>query len=169
MDASFAIHQRPCTGLDGGAPKVLGLSRCARLCVSKGGQGVRRYMSMTAVEGSWRTTTSAAPTRAPGTSPRIVRPSDRQVNLGMTGVRSGPRDVPKRIEDRLIVALDVPNIAQARAVVDRLHGLVSFFKIGLWLQFAAGFDGLLDDLIGRSKKGFPVSCSERHHNSILAR
>ena len=72
----------------------------------------------------------------------------------MTGVRSGPRDVPKRIEDRLIVALDVPNIAQARAVVDRLHGLVSFFKIGLWLQFAAEFDGLLDDLIGRSKRVF---------------
>src|ERR1700694_1376214 len=126
MDASFAIHQGPCTGLDGGAPKVLGLSRCARLCVSKDGQGVRRYMSMTAVEGSSRTKTSAAPTRAPGTStrapgtsPRIVRPSDRQVNLGMTGVRSGPRDVPKRIEDRLIVALDVPKIAHARAVVDR--------------------------------------------------
>src|ERR1700730_11855952 len=137
MNASFAIHQGPYTGLDGGAPKVLGLSRCARLCVSEGGQGVRRYMSMTAVEGSSRTTKSAAPTRAPGTTPRIGIPSDRQVNLGMTGVRSGLRDVPKRIEARLIVALDVPNIAQARAVVDRLHGLVSFFKIGLWLGFLA--------------------------------
>src|SRR3984893_17707242 len=94
--------------------KCLAYRDAPRLCVSEVGQGVRRYMSMTAVEGSSRTTTSAAPTRPPGTSPRIVRPSDRQVNLGMTGVRSGPRDVPKRIEDRLIVALDVPNIAQAR-------------------------------------------------------
>ena len=65
-----------------------------------------------------------------------------------------PREVPERVEDRLIVALDVPSVGAARALVDRLDGVVSFFKIGLWLEFAAGFDGLLDDLISRGKKVF---------------
>ena len=64
------------------------------------------------------------------------------------------REVPERIEERLIVALDVPSISEARALIDRLDGVVSFFKIGLWLEFAAGFDGLLDDLIRRGKKVF---------------
>jgi orotidine-5'-phosphate decarboxylase len=62
------------------------------------------------------------------------------------------REVPERIEDRLIAALDVPSIDQARMLIDKLDGLVSFFKIGLWLQFAAGFDGLIDDLVRQDKK-----------------
>jgi orotidine-5'-phosphate decarboxylase len=64
------------------------------------------------------------------------------------------REVPERIEDRLIVALDVPSIGEARALVRKLDGLVAFYKVGLWLQFAAGFDGLLDELIRRGKKIF---------------
>jgi len=64
------------------------------------------------------------------------------------------REVPERIEDRLIVALDVPGVAQARALVAGLDGVVSFFKIGLWLQYAAGFDRLLDDLVKNGKKIF---------------
>lgn len=48
------------------------------------------------------------------------------------------REVPEKVEDRLIVALDVPAISEARAVIDKLEGVVSFFKVGLWLQFAAG-------------------------------
>jgi orotidine-5'-phosphate decarboxylase len=64
------------------------------------------------------------------------------------------REVPERIEDRLIVALDLPTIGEARALVGALDGVVSFFKVGLWLQFAAGFDGLIDELIERGKKIF---------------
>ena len=64
------------------------------------------------------------------------------------------REVPERIEDRLIVALDVPSVAEARTLVARLDGLVSFFKIGLWLQYAAGFDRLLDDLVAQGKSIF---------------
>lgn len=67
---------------------------------------------------------------------------------------TAPRDVPSKLEDRLIVALDVPTIAEARALVDKLDGVVSFFKIGLWLMFAAGFERLLDDLLARDKKIF---------------
>ena len=65
-----------------------------------------------------------------------------------------PREVPDRIEDRLIVALDVPSISEARDLVGELNGLVSFFKVGLWLQFAAGFDDLINELIKRGKKVF---------------
>jgi orotidine-5'-phosphate decarboxylase len=65
-----------------------------------------------------------------------------------------PREVPDRIEDRLIVALDVSDVAAARTIAARLDGVVSFFKLGLWLAFAAGFDRLLDDLVGAGKKIF---------------
>lgn len=64
------------------------------------------------------------------------------------------RAIPERIEDRLIVALDVPNVSEARAIVERLDGLVSFFKIGLWLLYAAGVDRLIDDLVENGKKVF---------------
>jgi orotidine-5'-phosphate decarboxylase len=64
------------------------------------------------------------------------------------------RDIPPRIEDRLIVALDVPSIARARALIDRLDGIASFFKLGLWLAFAAGFDGLIEELRARGKRIF---------------
>jgi orotidine-5'-phosphate decarboxylase len=56
--------------------------------------------------------------------------------------------------DRLIVALDVPTIAGAREIVAKLDGIVSFFKIGLWLAFAEGVDGLLRDLISSGQKVF---------------
>jgi len=64
------------------------------------------------------------------------------------------REVPEKIEDRLIVALDVPSIGEARTLVSELKEVVSFFKVGLWLQFAAGFDGLIDELIRREKRVF---------------
>ena len=64
------------------------------------------------------------------------------------------RNLPARMEDRLIVALDVPSVAEARAIVHRLDGLVSFFKLGLWLIFAPGFEAFLDDLLGAGRSVF---------------
>lgn len=64
------------------------------------------------------------------------------------------RDIPPRMADRLIVALDVPSIAQAERLVDQLAGTASFFKIGLWLAFAEGVDGLLRRLIDGGKRVF---------------
>src|SRR3954469_8856142 len=58
------------------------------------------------------------------------------------------------IEDRLIVALDLPDVAAARAMAERLDGIVSFFKLGLWLIFAPGFDRLLEDLVVQGKRVF---------------
>jgi len=44
--------------------------------------------------------------------------------------------IPPR--DRLIVALDVPTVAEADAMVTRLGASVSFYKVGLQLVFAGG-------------------------------
>ncbi|HWD59649.1 MAG TPA: orotidine-5'-phosphate decarboxylase [Stellaceae bacterium] len=57
------------------------------------------------------------------------------------------RSLPARMEDRLIVALDLPSVTTARATAERLAGIVSFFKLGLWLIFAPGFEAFLDDLL----------------------
>lgn len=56
--------------------------------------------------------------------------------------------------DRLIVALDVPTIERAARLADQLDGVVSFFKIGLWLLFAPGAERLIDRLIGQGKRIF---------------
>ena len=45
---------------------------------------------------------------------------------------------PIPLEDRIIVALDVPTYDEARAIVERLDGVVSFFKVGLQLQLVRG-------------------------------
>jgi orotidine-5'-phosphate decarboxylase len=42
--------------------------------------------------------------------------------------------------ERLIVALDVPSVAEAEALVARLGEAVSFYKIGYTLAFAGGID-----------------------------
>jgi orotidine-5'-phosphate decarboxylase len=42
--------------------------------------------------------------------------------------------------DRLIVALDVPSVEEARALVDKLGDSVGVYKIGLELLFSGGFE-----------------------------
>ncbi len=70
------------------------------------------------------------------------------------GTKTSDRPLPERMADRLIVALDVGSVEAAAAMVDRLDGVVSFFKIGMWLQYAAGVDGLIDRLTGTGKQLF---------------
>jgi orotidine-5'-phosphate decarboxylase len=60
-------------------------------------------------------------------------------------------DIP--LQDRLIVALDVPTVDAARALVARLGAAVNFYKIGLQLQYAGGID-LARELKGQGKKIF---------------
>lgn len=57
------------------------------------------------------------------------------------------------VEERLILALDVPTIAEARAVADELRGIVRFYKIGLQL-FPLGGIELARELIARGDKVF---------------
>src|SRR5688572_2613044 len=55
--------------------------------------------------------------------------------------------------DRLIVALDVPSVAAAQAIVERLGDAVSFYKIGYQLAFAGGLP-LAETLIRADKQVF---------------
>ena len=55
--------------------------------------------------------------------------------------------------DRLIVALDVPSVAAAQAMVERLGDAVSFYKIGYQLAFAGGLP-LAETLIRANKQVF---------------
>lgn len=58
------------------------------------------------------------------------------------------------MNENLIVALDVPTIRQARRLVTQLDGVISFFKIGMWLMHARGAENLIDDLKKAGKKVF---------------
>jgi orotidine-5'-phosphate decarboxylase len=55
--------------------------------------------------------------------------------------------------DRLIVALDVPTVGDARALVGMLGAAVGFYKIGLELVMAGGLD-LARELTGEGKQLF---------------
>ena len=47
-------------------------------------------------------------------------------------------NIPPAMRDRLIVALDVPSVGEAEAMVKRLGDTVTFYKIGYQLAFANG-------------------------------
>lgn len=64
------------------------------------------------------------------------------------------RNIPSNMADRLIVALDVPTVQEARSIIDRLDGAVSFFKIGLGLQFVEGVDDLMSFIVDSGKRLF---------------
>ena len=63
-----------------------------------------------------------------------------------------PRAIPRR--ERLIAALDVPTAAEARALVEKLGGCVSHYKIGLELSTSGGYYELLDWLVKRGNRVF---------------
>ena len=60
--------------------------------------------------------------------------------------------IPRR--ERLIVALDVPGAAEARALVEKLGSSASFYKIGLELFAAGGTFELAEWLLKRGHKVF---------------
>jgi orotidine-5'-phosphate decarboxylase len=55
--------------------------------------------------------------------------------------------------DRIIVALDLPSVAAAEAMVARLGDSVTFYKVGLELAYAGGID-FARDLVRSGKKVF---------------
>lgn len=57
------------------------------------------------------------------------------------------------VRERLIVALDLPSVEQAQAMVARLGEAVSFYKIGYQLAFAGGL-AFAQGLIGSGKRVF---------------
>ena len=73
------------------------------------------------------------------------------------------------------MALDVPSVADAQGLVARLDGVVSFFKIGMWLLYQPGVDALIDGLIARGKqvfldcKMYDIGETVRHGVAAVAR
>jgi orotidine-5'-phosphate decarboxylase len=62
------------------------------------------------------------------------------------------KSIPAR--ERLIFALDVPDAEAARRLVETLGDSVVFYKLGLELMMAGGYDQLLEWLVARDKKVF---------------
>jgi orotidine-5'-phosphate decarboxylase len=60
---------------------------------------------------------------------------------------------PRNARDRLIVALDVPTVAEAQDLTERLGDSVSFYKIGMQLVFAGGLP-LIGGLLEADKRIF---------------
>jgi orotidine-5'-phosphate decarboxylase len=61
--------------------------------------------------------------------------------------------VPPTPRDRLIVALDLPSLSDADAMVERLGDTVSFYKVGYQLAFAGGLS-FVDRLVRADKRVF---------------
>jgi orotidine-5'-phosphate decarboxylase len=61
---------------------------------------------------------------------------------------------PVNAKDRLIVALDLENVEKANQMVDRLKGVVHFYKIGLTLQLAPGVEDLIRSVIRNGDRVF---------------
>jgi orotidine-5'-phosphate decarboxylase len=57
-------------------------------------------------------------------------------------------------QDRLIIALDVPDVGAAEEMINELEGVAHFFKIGLTLQLASGVNGLVRSLIEKGRRVF---------------
>ena len=59
-----------------------------------------------------------------------------------------------RLEDRLIFALDVPEVSDAKEIVSELDDSVNFYKIGMEMLMTGRYFELLDWLIKQDKKVF---------------
>jgi len=87
----------------------------------------------------------------------------------MTPSEGVPQEAPARLDaqgrlasaaDKLIVALDFPDAAQALALVDRLDGRCRWFKVGLELYLSAGNSVVLT----LKKRGFSVFLDLKLHD-----
>lgn len=58
------------------------------------------------------------------------------------------------VEERLIFALDVDSVEEAKRLVERLDDHVSFYKVGLQLFMAGGYFNFLEWLSERAKQSF---------------
>ena len=77
-------------------------------------------------------------------------------NLPSAPWRSGNLGYMPRVnaQERLILALDLPSVADARNMVSQLEGIVNFYKVGLALQLAPGVEDLIHGLIRDGQRVF---------------
>ena len=73
----------------------------------------------------------------------------------------GEFDLPPEPRDRLIVALDLPGVREAEAMVARLGDAATFYKVGYQLAFAGGL-AFVESLIARRQAGLPRHEAARH-------
>jgi len=73
---------------------------------------------------------------------------DRSVNHSLLS----QKNIPPR--ERLILALDVATVEEAKGLVDRLGDSVQFYKLGLQIFMAGGYYELIDWLKGKNKQVF---------------
>ena len=62
------------------------------------------------------------------------------------------KPIPDR--ERLIMALDVPSVEEAKTIVGEIGDSISFYKVGLELFMSGGYFELIDWLKGHGKKVF---------------
>jgi orotidine-5'-phosphate decarboxylase len=72
---------------------------------------------------------------------------------GMT-TKDASKSTNTKPQDRIIVALDVPTPKDAMALVKKLDGKVSFYKVGLELLMAGGMRELLQELVQENNRVF---------------
>jgi orotidine-5'-phosphate decarboxylase len=72
--------------------------------------------------------------------------------MSVTGGLQSTKRIPRR--ERLIVALDMPNADEARALVTRLGPAAAFYKVGLELFMAGGSFELVAWLVANDKRVF---------------
>ena len=83
-------------------------------------------------------------------------------------------EVPARADPRLIVPLDVPTLAEARALVEALGETVSFYKVGLELFATGGGMTLAQELKAQGKQVFldwklhDIGATVEHSAAVLA-
>ncbi len=65
-----------------------------------------------------------------------------------------PKNPPADLHERLILALDVPDLASAQALVEQLGDSISHYKIGLELAMSGDYFLLLRWLLDRDKRVF---------------
>jgi orotidine-5'-phosphate decarboxylase len=65
---------------------------------------------------------------------------------------SDPKAIPVR--ERLIFALDVPGVEEARRLVEAMGDSVRFYKVGLELAMSGGYFELVDWLVARGSRVF---------------
>ncbi|MEQ1636506.1 MAG: orotidine-5'-phosphate decarboxylase [Methylococcales bacterium] len=70
----------------------------------------------------------------------------------MTHSHLSSKPIPTR--ERLIMALDVPSIAEAQALVEELGDAVLFYKVGMELFMCGDYFGFIEWLQARNKKVF---------------
>jgi orotidine-5'-phosphate decarboxylase len=86
-----------------------------------------------------------------GEKPEPATGSDRMLAQPSVAARTVQRIELIPLQERLIVALDVPTVEKAKAIVEELGDSVQFYKIGMQLQFAGGLT-LAEKLIKTHKK-----------------